>query len=108
MIVEQALALAQGFADQAQFAVLEVAEAAVNDASGATGGSGGEIVLFNQQHRAMGAGTFARDGDAIDAAADDEHLKVLAVKRGASLRGSSHPIDWMHFRPRPAESFCSF
>ncbi len=86
-LAEQAFALADGFAYQIEFAVLEVAQAAVNDSSGPAGHARGEIVLFDEQSALSGAGTLARDGYSVDAAADDHHVKVLAFQRGSRFYG---------------------
>jgi hypothetical protein len=80
---EQALALVNRFAYQIKFAMLEVSQAAVNDAGGPASNARGKIVLFDEQSALSGAGTLARDGHSIDAAADDHHMKVLAFQRGS-------------------------
>ena len=80
---QQAFALAHRFPYQIEFTVLEVAQAAVNDASRPAGDARGEIVLLDQQSALAGAGALARHGDAVNAAADDHHLKVLAFQGGS-------------------------
>ena len=66
--------LPQGLEDQAQLAVLEVAEPAVDQAAGARAGAEAEVVLLDE-HRAQAAhGGVARDAGAGDAAADDEQI----------------------------------
>ena len=86
-LAQQAFPFANRFPNQIDFAVLQVAQAAVNDAGGAAGDAGGEIVLLDQQGAFAGAGAFARHGDAVDAAADDHHLKVLAFQGGPGFDG---------------------
>ena len=80
---EQAFPLADRFAYKIEFAMLEVSQAAVNDARGPASHPRGEIVLFEQKRALSGAGTLARDGDSVDATADDHHMKVLAFQRGS-------------------------
>jgi len=63
--------------------VLQVAKAAVDDARGTAGYSGGEIILFHQKRVLSGASALARYRHAVNAPADYHHLKVL-VFQGSS------------------------
>jgi hypothetical protein len=87
---QQPLALAQGFADQIEFAVFQVAQAAVDDAGGTAGDAAGEVVLLDQQRAFAGTGAFPGDGNSVDAAADHDEVEVLAVERGAGFDGKGH------------------
>ena len=49
-LAEQTFTFAQRFANEADLSVFKIAKAAMNDASGATGGSGGEVVLLEKEH----------------------------------------------------------
>jgi len=60
--------------------VLQIAQAAVNDSGRAAGHAGGKVVLFDQQGAFAGAGTFARYGDSVDTAANDDDLEVLGFQ----------------------------
>jgi hypothetical protein len=84
---EQAFTLAHRFAHQIKFAMLQVSEAAMDDACRPAGHSRSEIVLLDQQSALAGAGTLARDSHSIDAASDDYHLKVLSFQRGSRFYG---------------------
>jgi len=65
--------------------MLQVSQAAMDHASGAAGNSGAEVVLLEDQSALAGAGTLARDGDSVDSAADDHHVKMLGFQRGSRL-----------------------
>ncbi len=52
-------------------AVLEIAQAAVDELGRGRRGAGGEVVLLDQQHAQAAAGGVARDAGAVDAAADN-------------------------------------
>ena len=67
--------------------MLQVAQAAVNDARGAAGNPRGEVILLEQKRAFSGARAFTGDGDAIDAASDDHHVEVLAFERGSGFQG---------------------
>ena len=69
-LIEEAFALAQGFANEAELSIFEVPKSAVNDARGATGGSGGEVVLFEKEHTPACARTLSRNGDTVDSSTD--------------------------------------
>ncbi len=77
---EQTLALAHRLADQVEFAVFEVAQAAVNDPGRTAGDARGKIVLLDQESALSGARTLACDSHAIDATADHNYVKVLAFQ----------------------------
>jgi hypothetical protein len=57
----------------------------VNDARGAAGYSGGEVILFDQQGVFACASALPRHSDAIDAPTNHHHLKVLALQRGSGI-----------------------
>jgi hypothetical protein len=78
--VQQAFALAQRFTHQGEFAVLEIAQTAVDDARGATGGATGEVIFLNQQNAFSTAGTLARDSGSIDSAADYNYIEAFSVE----------------------------
>src|SRR6516225_8507540 len=59
--------------------MLEVAQAAVNQLARRRRGGRGEIALFDQPHRKAAPGSIAGDPDAIDAAADHQHVKNLGA-----------------------------
>ena len=84
-LAEQAITLAHRLADEAQFAMFQVTQAAMNNARGAAGNPGGEIILLDQQSALAGAGALPRHRDAIDAAPDDDNLESLAFQGSARL-----------------------
>ena len=73
---QQDFALGQRLAHQAEGAVLEIAQAAVDQLGGGRRGAGGEIVLLDEQHAQAAAGGVAGDAGAVDAAADDGEVEV--------------------------------
>ena len=66
----------QRLAHQAEGAVLEIAQAAMDQLGGGRGGAGGEIVLLDQQHAQAAAGGVAGESGSVDAAADDGEVVV--------------------------------
>src|ERR1051326_97110 len=83
---QQTFALAQRFAYQPEFAVLQVPQPAVDNTRGAAGGAAREVVLLNQQDALAPASALTRDCDAVDAAANDQNVKDLV----AMLDGATH------------------
>ncbi len=73
---QQHLALIQRLAHQPEGAVLEIAQAAMDQLGGGRGGAGGEIVHLDQQHAQAAAGGVAGEAGAVDAAADDGEVEV--------------------------------
>ena len=69
---EEAVAFEQGFGDEGEFAVFEVAEAAVDHARGFGGSSGGEVVFVDEEGWEALEGEFAEEADAVDSTAEDE------------------------------------
>ena len=78
---QQCFAFPQRFPHQAQLAVLQVTQSAVDDARGTAGHSRGEIILLDQERVFAGTCALPRHGYAIDAPADDHHLEALVVQR---------------------------
>jgi hypothetical protein len=66
--------------------MFEVAQTAMNDASGAAGNPGGEVILFQQKRVFSGAGALPGHGDAIDASANYYDVKVLAFEGWPVIR----------------------
>ena len=78
---QQAPAFEQRLAHQPDLGVFQIAQAPVDDARGPAGGAGGKVVLLNQQGTAAGAGALPGDGDAVNSAADNDHLEAFAFQR---------------------------
>ena len=75
-------------AHQRELAVLEVAQAAVDQLGRRRRGVRGEVVLLAQQDARAAAGEVAGDAGAVDAAADDEHVDLVARRRGRARFGA--------------------
>ena len=73
---QQHFALAQRLVNQAELALLEIAQAAVNKLRRRRRGAGGEIVLLDQDDAKAAAGGVAGDAGAVDAAADNREIEV--------------------------------
>ncbi len=73
---QQHFAFAQRLAHQAKFVMLEITQAAVNELGRRRRGTGGEIVLLDQDDAQAAAGGVARDAGAVDTAADDSEVEV--------------------------------
>ncbi len=94
-LLQQAPAFEQRLAHQSELGMFQIAQAPVDDARGPAGGAGGEVVLLNQQGTTAGASAFPGYGDAVDSAADNDHLEAFAFQRTP---------DWgsvVHNRGRP-------
>jgi hypothetical protein len=76
---QQALSLANGLADQRNFTVLEIAEAAMYDSRRSAGHPRSEVVLLDQQRALSGASAFARHCHTVNAPPKDDYLEVLAL-----------------------------
>jgi len=83
---EQHLALAERLADQAEFVVFQVAQAAVDQLAAGRGGVRGEVVLLAEEHRQAAAGGVGGDAAAVDAAADHGEVVDLGQRRGKAGR----------------------
>ena len=98
-LAEKVSALAEGFADQPEFRVLQVAQASVDNPGGAARGAGGKIVLLDEQGSAAGSGALAGNGDAIDATADHDDREALAFqwlsRQMLNHKGRVIRADWM-------------
>src|SRR5262249_30770015 len=70
-------ALVGALEDQAELAVLEVAEAAVDELGGLRGGPRPEVTLLDQHDAEAAVGRVAGDAGAGDAAADDHHVEGM-------------------------------
>ena len=86
----QSLPFAKRFANKRDLPVFEVSQATVNDAGRAAGGSGGEVVLFEQKDASAAARTLPRDGDSVDSASNDYDLVAFLERR--TWRSGRHPI----------------
>ena len=73
---QQHLALDQRLAHQPEPAVLEIAQAPVDELGRGGRRAGGEIVLLDQEHAKPAAGRVAGDAGAVDAAAHNGEIEV--------------------------------
>src|SRR5437660_10658620 len=89
-LLQQPSARPKSLAYHADFAMLQVAQSAMNNSGGPAGSAGAEVMLLQQQRATPAASTLARNGNPIDAAADDHHLKTLAVERWPRFAGEVH------------------
>ena len=91
---QQDLALGQRLAHEAEPAVLEIAQAAVDELGGGGRGAGGEIVLLDQEDAQAAAGGVAGDARAVDAAADDGEVEIghALIPRFASMARQRSPL----------------
>ena len=100
---QQHLALVERLAHQAERAVLEIAQAAVDQLGRGRRGAGGEVVLLDQQHAQAAAGGVARDPGAVDAAADDGEVEVGHVLLIVPLIRALSAAEWAACRALSAE-----
>ena len=81
-VVQQSLALGQVLVHQAELALLEVPEPAVDQLGGLGGGPGGEVVLLHQRGAQAPAGGVEGHAGPGDAAPDDEDVEMFAGQAG--------------------------
>jgi hypothetical protein len=62
----------------------------VNDAGGAAGGAGGEVVLLDQQGAPPDAGALPGDGHTVDPAANDNDVEAFTFERAPDWRSVVH------------------
>src|SRR5579862_879349 len=89
---KQPFAFAQGFSHQPDFAVFQIAQSAMDNTGGTTGGAGGKIILLRHGNFFAVASAFPRYGDAVDTSADDQDIKALTVKGQSSWAGQLHSV----------------
>ncbi|MNO76254.1 hypothetical protein D3C76_673250 [compost metagenome] len=87
-LAQQDLTLGEGLAHQAEFAVFQIAQAAVDQLAAGGGGMAGKVVLFAKEHGQPAPGSIRRDADAIDATAD--HGDVVDLGEGAGMLADAH------------------
>jgi hypothetical protein len=78
---QQQFAFDQCLAHQAELAMLEIAQAAVNQLARGGRRVRGEVVFFAQHHAQAAAGGVARDAGAVDPAADYQHIAIDSFHR---------------------------
>ena len=78
---QQNLAFDQRLADKAEFEIFEIAQAAVEHLGRRGGGGGGKVAHLGQNHRQSPPRRVAGDAASVDAAADDEKIGCLTVRR---------------------------
>ncbi len=72
--LEQHLPFNQGLAHQAEFIVLEIAQAAMDQLGGGRGRAGGQVALFGEEHLQAPPCRITRNAATIDSAADNKHI----------------------------------
>jgi hypothetical protein len=73
---QQHLALAERHAHQAQRAMLQIPQAAMDQFRGCRRGARGQIVLLDEHDLEPAASAIAGDAGAVDAAADDGEIEI--------------------------------
>ena len=70
------LALGERFADQPEFVLLEIAQAAVDQLGAPLRRGRRDVALLDHEHLEPASGRIARDARAVDAPADDEEIEL--------------------------------
>jgi hypothetical protein len=70
--------------------MFQITQTAMNDSGGAACGTGGEVMLLEQEGATADAGALTGNGNAVNAAADYYGLKVLAFQRLPVCAGNIH------------------
>ena len=81
-VAQQALALVQRLVDEADVAVLEVAQPAVDELGRLRRRARGEVVPLDERGAQPAGGGVERHAGAGDAAADDEHVEDAGAEAG--------------------------
>src|ERR1700704_2993097 len=76
---QQAFALTQRFPHQANFAMFQITQTAVNNPRGPAGGAGRKIILLHQKCSLAPVRALPRNGDSIDSAANHQNVKFLVM-----------------------------
>ena len=92
-VVAEALALGEGLVDEADVALLEVAQAAVDELRGLRRGAGGEVVALDERGAQAAGGGVERAADAGDAAADDQDVEVGVAEASECVGPVEGPRD---------------
>ena len=79
LLAQKQLAFLQAFADQPQLSVLQVTQAAVDNARGPAGGARGEIILLEKQRAPSVSRTLPCNRHPADAATDHDDIKVVSI-----------------------------
>src|SRR5690606_27387758 len=96
--VEQRLPLAQRLAHETELAVLEIAQAAVDQPRRGRRRSARDVVLLDDEHREAGARRQPRDAGAVDAGADDGDVDRCRNDGVRSLfRGERRPAPSLRY-----------
>src|SRR5690242_16033361 len=74
-LLQQASPFQQRLANQPELSMFQVAQATVDDAGGAAGGAGREVMLLQQKSAASGKGTFPGYGHTVNSATNHDHVK---------------------------------
>ena len=86
---DESVALLDRLLHEAELAVLEVADAAVDHVRGGRGGAGHEVVALDEHDVDALEREIAERGDAVDAAADDDDLGRRAGPEVGDLSGAA-------------------
>ncbi len=89
-LFQQTSPLEQRLAHQSDLRMLQVTQTAVDDACSTTGCAGGEIMLLQEKCAPPGPGALPRNGDAIDTAANHDHLEAFVLERPPDCRSKDH------------------
>ena len=94
-VLDEALAFGQRLVHEPELALVEVAQAAVDELRAPAAGARREVVALDERGAQAPAGRVERDTRPGDAAADDEHVEVVVTeplqRRGPVEPGGRHP-----------------
>jgi hypothetical protein len=77
---QKAIPLPHRFADQAQFAVFQIAETPMDDARGAACNPRSEIILLDKKGALARSSTLPGHGHSVDPATNDDDVEGLPVQ----------------------------
>lgn len=83
--LEQAVSLLDGFTDESELAVLEVADAAVDHMARCRGGAGSEVSSFDQQDVDALKCEVSERRDPVDPGSDDKDARASGLTDGADF-----------------------
>jgi hypothetical protein len=95
---QKCIALPQGFGHQAEFAVFQITQAAMDHPRGSSAAARGEIAALDQKNSQPLQGKITIGGDAIDTAADDHGVEITvlpdAMESVLAKTGHRNTVRW--------------
>ncbi len=93
LLAEKRLTAAKALAEDRELTLLKMLESSHDDAAGAAGGAGGEVIPLDEEHGLSGMRTLSRERHAIDSAAEDDHFHTLRQRATSEKTAHTSRLD---------------